>query len=60
MHGTKCWVQDSAAELRNVPQAHLAARQAQKVPILALPASLMDVLTVESLGWIYRGVSVLL
>ena len=27
---------------------------------LALPASSMDILTVESLGWIYREASVLL
>ena len=33
MHGTKCGVQDSAAELKNVPQAHLATRQEQKVLI---------------------------
>ena len=33
MHGTKCGVQDSAAVLRNMPRAHLATREAQKVPI---------------------------
>ena len=33
MRGTKCGVQDSAAELRNVPRAHLATGQAQAVPI---------------------------
>ena len=33
MHGTKCGVQDSAAELKNVPQAHLATRQEHKVLI---------------------------
>ena len=30
---TKCGVQDSAEELRNVPRAHLATRQAQEVPV---------------------------
>ena len=33
MHGTKCGVQDSAAELKNVPQAHLVTRQEHKVLI---------------------------
>ena len=33
VHGTKCGVHDSTAELRNVPRAHLTTEQAQKVPI---------------------------
>ena len=33
MHGNTCGVQDSTAELRNVPSAHLATGQANEVPI---------------------------
>ena len=33
IYGTKCGVQDSAAELRNEPLAHLATGRAQVVPI---------------------------
>ena len=33
MHGTEYGVQDSAAELLNVPRTHLTTRQAQEVPI---------------------------
>ena len=33
MHGTNCGVYNSTAELRDVPSAHLATGQAQKVPI---------------------------
>ena len=33
LRGTRCGVQNSAAELRNVPRAHLATGQAQAVPI---------------------------
>ena len=33
LRGTKCGVQQSATELRNVPRAHLATGQAQAVPI---------------------------
>ena len=33
MCGTRCWVQHSAAELRNIPLAHLATGLAQAVPI---------------------------
>ena len=33
MRGTRCGIAHSAAELRNVPRAHLAAGEAQAVPI---------------------------
>ena len=33
LRGTTCGTQNSAAELRNVPRAHLATGQAQAVPI---------------------------
>ena len=33
MSGTKCGVQDNAAELRNLPSSHLATGRAQAVPI---------------------------
>ena len=33
LRGTRCGTQNSAAELRNVPRAHLATGQAQAVPI---------------------------
>ena len=33
MCGSKCGVQDRAAELRNVPRANLATGLAQEVPI---------------------------
>ena len=32
MRGTKCGVQDSAAELRKVPSTHLATGRAQQMP----------------------------
>ena len=33
MRGTRCGIAHSAAELRNVPREHLAAGEAQAVPI---------------------------
>ena len=33
LRGTRCWIAHSAAELRNVPRAHLATGEAQAMPI---------------------------